>query len=122
MSVHQRPLVKEVRECLNDRIMLSIFEIGEIIAHVQIRSSLVEEVKQLQHDDDFCIGKIAQVRQGLWEEFRVDDDGILWLQDRLMVSMAGDIRCRVLEAAHSSSYTMHPGSTKMCHDLRMHYW
>ena len=27
--VHQRPLVKEVRECLNDGVMLSIFEARE---------------------------------------------------------------------------------------------
>ena len=122
MSVHQRPLAKEVRECLNDGVILSISEAGEMIAHVQVRSSLVEEVKQLQHDDDFCKEKIDQVRQGLSEEFRVDDNGILWLQDRLVVPMAGDIRCRLLEVAHSSSYTMHPGSTKMYHDLRMNYW
>ena len=56
------------------------------------------------------------------EELRIDDDGILWLQDRLVVPVAGDIRRRLLEAAHSSSYNMHLGSTKMYHDLRMHYW
>ena len=42
--VHQRPLVKEVRDYLNDGVMLSIFVAGEMIAHVQIRSSFVEEV------------------------------------------------------------------------------
>ena len=93
-----------------------------MIAHVQVRSSLVEEVKKLQHDDDFYKEKIGQVRQGLSEDLRVDDDAILWFQDRLVVSVAGDIRRRLFEAAHSSSYTMHPGSTKMYHDLRMHYW
>ena len=102
--------------------MLSISKIGEMVAPVQVRFSLVEEVKQLQHGDDFCKEKIAQIWQGLCDELRVDDDGILWFQDRLMVLMAGDIRRRLLEAAHSSSYTMHPGSTKMYHDLRMHYW
>ena len=78
-----------------------------MIAHVQVRSSLVEEVKQLQHDDDFCKEKIGQVRQGLNEELRVDDDGILWLQDRLVVPVVGDIHRRLLEAASRSSYTMH---------------
>ena len=45
--VYQRPLVKEVREFFNNGVMLSIFEMGEMIAHVQVRSSLVEDVKQL---------------------------------------------------------------------------
>ena len=93
-----------------------------MIAHERVRSSLVEEVKQLQHDGDFCKEKVGQVQYGLNEELRVDDDGILWLQDRLVVPVVGDIRRTLLEAAHNSSYTMHPGSTKMYHDLRMHYW
>ena len=99
--------------------MFSIYKTGEMIAH---DSSLVEEVKQLQHGDDFCKEKIDQIRQGLCEEFRVDDDGILWFQDRLVVPKVGDIGRRLLEAAHSSSYTIHLGSTKMYHDLEMHYW
>ena len=77
-------LVK-LRECLNDGVMISISEAGGMIAHVQVRSSLVEEVKQLQHDGDCCKEKIGQVRHGLNEESRVDDNGILWLQDCLVV-------------------------------------
>ena len=75
----------ELRECLNDGVMFSISEAGGMIAHVQVWSSLVEEVKQLQHDGDFYKEKIDQVRHGLNEELRVDDDGILWLQDCLVV-------------------------------------
>ena len=96
VSIHQRLSVREVRECLNDGVMLSISETREMIAHMQVRSSLAKEVKQLQHDDHFCKEKIGQVRQGLSEELHVDDDGILWLQDCLVVLMVGDIRRRLL--------------------------
>ena len=81
-----------------------------------------EEVKQLQQDDDFCQRNKIQVEQGLSEGFRIDDDGTLWLNGRLVVPLIGDIRYKLLEAAHSSSYTMHLGSTKLYHDLRIHYW
>ena len=37
----------------------------------------MEEVKQLQHDGDFCKEKIGQVQHGLNEELRVDGDGIV---------------------------------------------
>ena len=37
----------ELRECWNDGVMFNISEAGDMIAHVQVRSSLVEEVKQL---------------------------------------------------------------------------
>ena len=93
----------ELRKCLNDGVMFSIFEAGGMIAHVQVQSSLVEKVKQLQHDGDFCKEKIGQVRHGLNEELRVDDDGILWLQDRLVVPVEGDIR-----VDSSKQHIVHP--------------
>ena len=88
---------------------------------MQAWSSLVEEVKQLQHDGDFCKEKIGQVRHGLNEESRVDDNGRLWLQDRLVVLVAGNICRRLLEATSRPSHTMHSSSIKMYHNLRMHY-
>ena len=42
----------ELRECLNDGVMFSISEAGVMITHMQVQSSLVEEVEQLQHDGD----------------------------------------------------------------------
>ena len=62
-----------------------------MIAHVQVRSSLVEEVKQLQHDGDFCKENIGQVRHGLNEESCVDDNGILWLKDCLVVVVCSSL-------------------------------
>ena len=93
----------ELRKCLNDVVMFNISEARGMIAHVQVRSSLVEEVKQLQHDGDFCKEKIGQVRHGLNEELRVDDDGILWLQDRVVVPVEGDIR-----VDFSKQHIVHP--------------
>ena len=113
--------LNELRECWNDGIMFIISEAGGMIAHVQVWSSLLEEVKQLQHDGDFYKEKIDPVRHGLNEELRVDDDGMLWLQDCLVVLVEGNICGRLLAVVHRSSYTMHSSSIKMYHDLRMHY-
>ena len=111
----------ELRECLNDGVMFSISGAGGMITYMQVQSSLVKEVEPLQHDGDFCKEKIGQVRHGLNEELRVDDDGMLWLQDCLVVLVAGNICRRLLEVAHISYYTMHSSSIKMYHYLRMHY-
>ena len=69
------------------------------------------------HDGEFYIGKLAQVWQELCEEFYVDDEGIWWLQDSFVVTMAGDICLRLLNATHGSSYTMYHGSTTMYYDF-----
>ena len=41
---------------------------------------------------------------------------------RLCVPDVGDVRREIMEKAHSSAYAMHPGSTKMYHTLKEHYW
>ena len=41
---------------------------------------------------------------------------------RLCVLYVGDVRREIMEEAHSSVYAMHPGSTKMYHTLKEHYW
>jgi hypothetical protein len=46
--------------------------------------------------------------------FRKDDQGILWFNDQ--------VRQQILDEAHLSRYSIHPGSTKMYQDLKQHYW
>ena len=41
---------------------------------------------------------------------------------RLCVPDVGDVRREIMEEAHSSTYDMHPGSIKMYHTLKEHYW
>ena len=46
-------MVREVRNCLNEGVVLSVTNIGTMLVHVQARSSLIEEVKRLQKEDIF---------------------------------------------------------------------
>ena len=41
---------------------------------------------------------------------------------RLCVPDVDGLRVRILEEAHGSCYSIHPGSTKIYHDLRKIYW
>ncbi|GJR75300.1 retrotransposon protein, putative, ty3-gypsy subclass [Tanacetum coccineum] len=55
-------------------------------------------------------------------EFRVDDDGILWQGTKLCVPEDPTLREALMTEAHSSPFSIHPGSTKMYHDLKQHFW
>ena len=48
IAVQKRHMVLEVRNYLTDGVVFNVTDIGTILAHMQIRSSVVEEVKQLQ--------------------------------------------------------------------------
>jgi hypothetical protein len=54
--------------------------------------------------------------------FRKDDQGVLWFKDRIVVPKNVELRQQILDEAHLSRYSIHPGSTKMYQDLKQHYW
>ena len=54
--------------------------------------------------------------------FRLDEKGILWYKNQICVPKKGDLRQIIMDEAHNSSYSIHPGATKMFMDLREKYW
>jgi hypothetical protein len=54
--------------------------------------------------------------------FCQDSKGILWFEDRSVVPKNKDLKKKILDEAHLSKFSMHPGSTKMYHDLKPLYW
>jgi hypothetical protein len=50
--------------------------------------------------------------------FREDTEGVLWFKDRLVVPKKEALKRKILNEAHTSRYSIHPGSMKMYHDLR----
>jgi hypothetical protein len=54
--------------------------------------------------------------------FREDAEGTLWFKDRLVVLKKESLKKKILDEAQTSRYFIHPGSTKMYHDLRQQFW
>jgi hypothetical protein len=54
--------------------------------------------------------------------FRKDAEGTLWFKERLVVPRREAPKKKILDEAHTSRYSIHPGSTKMYHDLRQQFW
>jgi predicted RNase H-related nuclease YkuK (DUF458 family) len=53
--------------------------------------------------------------------FRIDDDGILWFKNRLVVPKVNELRQQILSEAHLSRFSIHPGSNKMYQDLKQRF-
>jgi hypothetical protein len=54
--------------------------------------------------------------------FCEDAEGTLWFKDRLVVPKKEALKKKILDEAHTSMYSIHPGSTRMYHDLRQQFW
>ncbi|GJZ73981.1 putative ribonuclease H-like domain-containing protein [Tanacetum coccineum] len=89
-------------------------------ASLRIEPNLISQIKAAQKDD----GEIWAIIQNLDKqtEFHVDSDGILWQGTKLCVPEDPALREVLMTEAHSSPFSIHPGSTKMYHDLKQHFW
>ncbi|GJY96050.1 putative reverse transcriptase domain-containing protein [Tanacetum coccineum] len=50
------------------------------------------------------------------------NDGALYYLDQIWVPLKGDVRTLIMDEAHRSKYSVHPGADKMYYDLRDRYW
>jgi hypothetical protein len=62
------------------------------------------------------------IRDNRTSDFSEDSQGTLWLGKQICVPNLKRIKESILREAHDSSYSIHPGSTKMYKDLKTHYW
>jgi hypothetical protein len=53
--------------------------------------------------------------------FHEDEEGTLWFKERLVVPGREALKKKIPDKAHTSSYSIHPRSTKMYHDLRQQF-
>ena len=51
-----------------------------------------------------------------------DQDGLWRFKDRIIVPDVVTLRQYILKEAHKSRFFIHPGSTKMYHDLKAMFW
>jgi hypothetical protein len=54
--------------------------------------------------------------------FRQDADGVLWFKDHLMVAKDFELCHKIMDEAHCSRYSIHPGTNKMYQDLKKNFW
>ena len=59
---------------------------------------------------------------GQVSEFVTDGRGLMMFQGRIWVSHVGGTRTILMEEAHRSKFSIHPGDTKMYLHLKKDYW
>jgi hypothetical protein len=89
-----------------------------------VEPTLQEQIVQAQIGDKGVqiIKDMIKQKAEKYKCFRQDSKGILWFGDRLVVPKDPELRKKILDEPHLSKFSMHPGSTKMYHDLRSLYW
>ncbi|GJU49035.1 putative reverse transcriptase domain-containing protein [Tanacetum coccineum] len=60
--------------------------------------------------------------RGLERHFEQRDNGEIYFFDRIWIPSVGGVRKLIMDEAHTSRYSVHPGADKMYYDLRDLYW
>jgi hypothetical protein len=72
---------------------------------------------------DVGMGHLRQrMESGEAQCFRHDADGVLWFKDCLVVLKDFELRHKIMDEAHCSWYSIHPGTNKMYQDLKKNFW
>ncbi|KAL5805446.1 hypothetical protein ACOSQ4_028179 [Xanthoceras sorbifolium] len=93
-----------------------------VVAELICRPSLIQQIAEKQKQDAKIQMICEQIPDGKHPDFSIRTDGIVCFRDRICIPENEELRKMILTEAHSSSYVMHPGSTKMYRDLKMQYW
>ncbi|GJV28667.1 putative reverse transcriptase domain-containing protein [Tanacetum coccineum] len=64
----------------------------------------------------------VELQRGLDELIERRSDGALYYLDRIWVPLKSDVRTLIMDEAHKSKSSVHPGADKMYYDLRDMYW
>jgi transposase InsO family protein len=62
------------------------------------------------------------MKEGKVEDYCLDEQGTVWLKERICVPQDKALLEQIMREADDSSYSIHPGSTKMYKDLKTRYW
>jgi hypothetical protein len=117
-------MVREEQPALHEeleRLSLEIVEEGQL-NELRVKYALEDQIRQAQKECPEIQEVKRQMERGKAVDYRFDDQGTLWLKDRICVPQNREIRDSILREAHDSRYSIHPGCTKMYKDLKVRFW
>jgi hypothetical protein len=104
-----------------EKLNLGMIQHGTL-NQLKLESVLLQRIMDAQKDNEGTKHIHEKIKARRAKCFRKDAQGIVWFNNRIVVPKDEEIRQQILDEAHLSRYSIHPGSTKMDHDLKQHYW
>jgi hypothetical protein len=87
-----------------------------------INSDLPEQIRNAQHEALMEGNFESESLRGIDGTSEVKSNGIHYYNDRVWVPLYGGLRDVIMDEAHKTQYSVHPGSNKMYHDFKRLYW
>lgn len=92
------------------------------VASLELRPTIVEENKEAQKGHDSIEAIKRSMLKGKSPGFSEDEHGVVWYKGRICVPNKRELKDLLLQEAHDTPYSIHPGGTKMYQDLKEKFW
>ena len=92
-----------------------------VLYNIIVSCSLESKIIELQKTDVGVFHIKRKMKEQGTKHFRLDERGVLWFKDRLVVPKDHELRNQILDEAHSSKLSIHLGSSKMYQDWKTHF-
>ncbi|KAJ9567836.1 hypothetical protein OSB04_003802 [Centaurea solstitialis] len=89
-----------------------------VIVQTSLKNQILEAQRETLKADNLKKETLHQIEK----EFEVKADGVRYFKDRVWVPKVDQLRTMIMDEAHQSKYSIHPGSDKMYKGLKEHYW
>ncbi|KAL0554785.1 hypothetical protein IC582_008713 [Cucumis melo] len=119
LITRQAPLHRDLERA---EIAVSVGAVTMQLAQLTVQPTLRQRIIDAQSNDPYLVEKRGLAEAGQAVEFSLSSDGGLLFERRLCVPSDRAVKTELLSEAHSSPFSMHPGSTKMYQDLKRVYW
>ena len=82
----------------------------------------MDDIKEAQKGHESIEGIKRKIKAGKAPGFSEDEQGIVWFGNRICVPNKVELKNLILQEAHDTPYSIHPGGTKMYQDLKERFW
>ena len=90
--------------------------------HLAVSSDFLTLIKERQLFDPKLQRTVELLGTEKAKDFMIRGDGVLRFRGRVCILEDLELKGMILEEGHKSRFSMHPGMTKMYHDLKESFW
>jgi ribonuclease HI len=117
-------MVKEEQPALHEeleKLRIEIMDRGQA-NKLRVTYNLEDRIRKAQKSCKEIKALRELMKEGKTEDYHLDEQGTVWLKERICVPQDNALLEQIMREAHDSRYSIHPRSTKMYKDLKTRYW
>ena len=104
-----------------EKLSIEVIQQGSL-TNITVEATIRDQIIAAQKENKGIAHIKERIKDGKAECFKVDDEGVLWFKNRLVVPKVPELRQSILEEEHATRLSIHLESNKMYHDLKQRFW